>query len=138
MTPLKSDFIGVLELTFFDLKRQTRFYEFLVQMKVMDFSFYCLYYVMYVCSIQIHITRAHCRCFIICLSQINVKHHWRNRKPMKTNILRKSCFSTGKWLIFKLTIAQLRKSKRYFLKRKFNICSSDPSNPLYKSLEYSS
>ena len=31
--------MGVYELTFFDLKPQSRLYEFLVQIKVMDFSF---------------------------------------------------------------------------------------------------
>ena len=35
--------MGVYEVTFFDLKPQSRLYEFLVQIKVMDFSFDCLY-----------------------------------------------------------------------------------------------
>ena len=34
--------IRVYDVTFFDLKPQSRLYEFLVQIKVMDFSFNCL------------------------------------------------------------------------------------------------
>ena len=41
--PLKSDFKGVIEITFLDLKPQSRLYEFLVQIKEMDFSLNCLY-----------------------------------------------------------------------------------------------
>ena len=41
--PLISDFMGVTKVEFLDLKPQSRLYEFLVQIKVMDFSFYCLY-----------------------------------------------------------------------------------------------
>ena len=37
--PLKSDFKGVIEVSFFDLKPQSRLYELLVQIKVMEFSF---------------------------------------------------------------------------------------------------
>ena len=36
--------MGVNEVTFFDLEPQNRLYEFLVQIKVTDFSFDCLYY----------------------------------------------------------------------------------------------
>ena len=43
-TPLKSDFKGGHEVTFLDLKPQSRLYEFLVQVKVTDFSFDCLYF----------------------------------------------------------------------------------------------
>ena len=39
----KSDFRGVIKVKFLDLKPQSRLYEILVQIKVMDFSFYCLY-----------------------------------------------------------------------------------------------
>ena len=35
--------VYVYEVTFFDLKPQRRLYEFLVHIKVMDFSFDCLY-----------------------------------------------------------------------------------------------
>ena len=42
--PLKSDFKGVIEVTLLDLKPQNRLYEFLVQIKVMEFSFDCLFY----------------------------------------------------------------------------------------------
>ena len=43
MTPVNLILMGVYEVTFFDLKPQSRLYEFLVQIKVMDFSFDCLY-----------------------------------------------------------------------------------------------
>ena len=39
---LKSDFNGVIEVTFLKMKPQSRHNEFLVQIKVMDFSFDCL------------------------------------------------------------------------------------------------
>ena len=35
--------MGVFKITFFDLKPQSRLYEFLVQINAMDFSFDCLY-----------------------------------------------------------------------------------------------
>ena len=41
---LKSDIDGVYKVTFFNLKPKIRLYEFLVQVKVIDFSFNCLYY----------------------------------------------------------------------------------------------
>ena len=41
--PLNSYFKGVKEVKILDLKPQSRLYEILVQIKVMDFSFYCLY-----------------------------------------------------------------------------------------------
>ena len=49
--PLKSDFKGVIEVTFLDLKPQSKLYEFLVQIKLMDFSFHCLYYLCYINAI---------------------------------------------------------------------------------------
>ena len=41
--PLKSDFKGVIEVKILDLKPQSRLYEFLLQIKVMDFSLDFLY-----------------------------------------------------------------------------------------------
>ena len=43
--PLKSYYRGVIKEKTLDLKPKSRFYEFLVQIKVMDFSFDCLYFI---------------------------------------------------------------------------------------------
>ena len=44
----------IIEVKFLDLKPQSRLYEFLVEIKVMDFSFYWLYQiVIYVCTFNI-------------------------------------------------------------------------------------
>ena len=41
--PLKSVFKGVIEAAFLNLKSQSRLYEFLVPIKVINFSFNCLF-----------------------------------------------------------------------------------------------
>ena len=41
--PLKSDFRWVVKVKFLDMKPQSRLHEFLVQIRVIAISFYCLY-----------------------------------------------------------------------------------------------